>query len=49
MRLNFYEFIGVPTYATQHEIAVAVREKLAVSWGDERELLINAANTLLDR
>jgi hypothetical protein len=49
MRSTFYDVIGVPTHATQNEIAVAVRECLATTWGDERELVINAANTLLDR
>lgn len=48
-RSNFYDLLGIPTYASHAEIAVAVRERLAVTWGDERELLINAANTLLDR
>lgn len=49
MRSTFYDLLGVPTYASHAEIAAAVRERLAVTWGDERELLINAANTLLDR
>jgi len=49
MRSTFYEIIGVPTHATQGEIAAAVRERLATTWGDEREVIINAANTLLDR
>lgn len=48
MRSTFYDVIGVPTHATQNEIAAAVRERLATSWGDERELVMVAANTLLD-
>jgi hypothetical protein len=48
-RPTFYEMIGVSNHATTAEIAAAVRERLATTWGDERELIINAANTLLDQ
>lgn len=48
-RQTFYDVIGVPDHATEQEIAAAVRERLATTWGDERELVINAANTLLNR
>ncbi len=49
MRPSFYDLLGVPPYATHTEITAAVRERLATTWGDEREVIINAANTLLDR
>lgn len=46
---NLYDLLGVSPTASEKEIAIAVRTRLETAQGDDREVVIHAAGTLLSR